>query len=191
MKTIGTANKCPWTSSLRKQLIATLFLLTGAAIYGKAILKARGSSTADTKTPGIQDITLSPRYRDWRVISVAHEGGKLNDIRAILGNDAAFQASRDRTIPFPDGAMIARLAWVYTSSEENNKVFGSNQSFIAGSATNVQLLVKDSRKFAATGGWGFAQFSKDNSTNVAVARECFACHVPAKNNDYVFTHYAP
>src|SRR5271165_274056 len=45
-------------------------------------------------------------------------------------------------------------------SEENNKAFGRPQSFVAGPATNgVQFMVKDSRKFASTGGWGFAQFN--------------------------------
>lgn len=191
MKTIETVNKHIWARTLRSRQIATLLLLAGAAIFAATAFKALASSTVDTRTPAIQDISLPPGYRDWRLISVAHEGGKLNDIRAILGNDAAFKASRGGTIPFPDGAIIARLAWAYTPSEENNKVFGSDQSFVAGSATNVQLLVKDSRKFAATGGWGFAQFSKGNPANEAVAKECFACHLPAKSNDYVFTHYAP
>src|ERR1700733_7980402 len=65
---------------------------------------------------------LPPDYRDWRLISVAHEAGNLNDIRAILGNDAAIDAYRDGKLPFPDGAIIARVAWNYVRSEENNKV---------------------------------------------------------------------
>src|SRR5208282_1699218 len=61
---------------------------------------------------------------------------------------------RDWKLPFPDGAIIARLAWSYVPSEENNKVFGDAQSFVAGEPTNVQFMVKDSKKYAATGGWG-------------------------------------
>ena len=68
--------------------------------------------------------TLPAGYRDWRLISVAHEEGKQNDIRAILGNDIAIKAYREGKLPFPDGAIIARLAWQYVSSEENNKAFG-------------------------------------------------------------------
>ncbi len=189
MKIVG---KNTWTWSGKKRQIAAVLILTGAVTLGDITFQALGSSTADATTPGVEEITLPFGYRDWKVISVAHEGGKLNDIRAILGNDAAYKASRAGTIPFPDGAMIARLAWIDTASEENDKVFGNKQSFVAGSATNVQLLVKDSRKFAATGGWGFAQFGKDRpNTNEAVAKECFVCHKPAKSNDYVFTHYAP
>lgn len=173
------------------QRVFILFLSAAAAILGAVAFKALAVPAVDTRTPGTDAIALPPGYRDWRVISVAHEAGKLNDIRAILGNDAAFKASRDATIPFPDGAIIARLAWAYTPSEANNKVFGVSQSFVAGAPTNVQFLVKDTRKFATTGGWGFAQFNTGNSANVAVAKECFACHVPAKSNDYVFTHFAP
>ena len=74
--------------------------------------------------------------------------------RAILGNDAAIQAYREGKLPFPDGAIIARLAWSYVPSEENNKVFGREQSFVAGPATNVQFMVKGSKKYAAARGMG-------------------------------------
>ena len=94
-------------------------------------------------------------------------------------------------MPFPDGTIIARLAWSYVSSEENNKVFGRSQSFVAGAATNVQFMVKDSRKYAATGGWGFAQFKDGKPDATAALKTCFPCHEPAKARDFVFTHYAP
>jgi hypothetical protein len=83
---------------------------------------------------------------------VAHEAGDFDDLRAMLGNPIAMTAFRNGTLPFPDGSIIARLAWKYVSSAENNKVFGRDQSFIAGPATNVQFMVKDSKKYAATGG---------------------------------------
>src|SRR6185369_6436921 len=64
---------------------------------------------------------LPSGYRDWRLISVAHEEGPLKDIRAILGNDIAIKAYRDGKPPYPDGTIIARLAWKHTASDENNK----------------------------------------------------------------------
>jgi len=129
-------------------------------------------------------------YRDWKLISVAHEEGKLNDIRAILGNDTAIQAYRDGKLPFPDGAMIVRLAWQYVPSEENDKAFGHAQSFVAGSPTNLQFMVKDSKKYASTGGWGFVQFN-DGKVASMDAKVCFSCHVPVKDRDFVFTRYSP
>ncbi len=120
--------------------------------------------------PRSSDVKIPPGYRDWKLISVAHEEGNLNDLRAILGNDIAIEAYRAGKLPFPDGTIIARLAWSYVPSEENNKVFGHSQSFVAGSATNVQFMVKDSRKYAATGGWGFAQFKDGKPADEATAQ---------------------
>ncbi len=91
--------------------------------------------------------------------------------------------------PFPDGAIIARLAWQYVPSEENNKAFGRTQSFVAGDPTNVQFMVKDSMKYAATGGWGFAQFNDGNPIDETGLTGCFACHVSVKSRDFVFAHY--
>ena len=78
-----------------------------------------------------------------------------------MGNDVAIKAYREAKLPFPDGAIIAALHWSHVSSEENNQVFGRSQSFVAGPSTNVQFMVKDAKKYATTGGWGFAHFNKD------------------------------
>ncbi len=155
-------------------------------------LIAFGAGRSDDEAAPLFGIKIPPEYRDWKLISVAHEEGNLNDLRAVLGNDVAIKAYREGNLPFPDGAIIARLAWSYVPSAENNKVFGRSQSFVAGDATNVQFMVKDSKKYAATGGWGFAQFKdlKPNA-NAAVLKTCFPCHVPIKARDYVFTQYAP
>jgi hypothetical protein len=63
---------------------------------------------------------------------VAHEEGDLNDLRAILGNDVAIKAYREKRLPYPDGTIIARLAWSYVPLEESTKAFGRLQSFVAG-----------------------------------------------------------
>ena len=146
---------------------------------------------ADDEAAPIFGIRIPPGYRDWKLISVAHEEGNLNDFRAVLGNDVAIKAYREGKLPLPDGAIIARLAWSYVPSEENNKVFGRQQSFVAGSPTNVQFMVKDSKKYAETGGWGFAQFKDGKPDAKADLKTCFPCHVPIKARDYVFTQYAP
>ena len=168
---------------------AVAFLLVAVA-SGLAFTPA-SSGHADEKATSNFGMTIPPGYRDWKLISVAHEAGGLNDIRAILGNDVAIKAYRGKELPFPDGTIIARLAWNYVPSEENNKVFGREQSFIAGPPTNVQFMVKDSRKYPATGGWGFAQFTDGKPINEAVSKTCFSCHEPARAADFVFTRYAP
>jgi hypothetical protein len=161
------------------------------AVAGIITFAASASGQADGAGPLYGITTMPAGYRDWRVISVAHEAGSLNDIRAILGNDIAFAAARDGKLPYPDGAIIARLAYRYVPSEENNKAFGREQSFVAGAPTNVQFMVKDSKKYAATGGWGFAQFNDGKAVDDALLKPCFGCHVPVKARDFVFTKYAP
>ena len=166
-------------------------LIAAATVASIAAFTAHAFGQPDAHTAPVFGITLPSDYRNWRVISVAHEAGNLNDLRAVLGNDIAFKAAQDKTLPFPDGAIIARLAWTYTPSEENNKVFGREQSFVAGQPTNVQFMVKDSKRYATTGGWGFAQFRDGIPADETVHKACFACHEPAKARDFVFTRYAP
>ena len=131
---------------------------------GVVVFTAPASGDADEEAAPIFGIKIPDGYRDWRLISVAHEAGNFNDLRAILGNDAAIKAYREGKLPFPDGTIIARLAWSYVPSEENDKVFGRPQSFVAGPPTNggVQFMVKDSRKYSSTGGWGFVNLTTAN-----------------------------
>jgi hypothetical protein len=123
--------------------------------------------------------------------------GKSSQLRAELGNDIAITAYREGKLPFPDGAIIAALHWNEVSSDENDKVLAKGfpgagiQSFVPGSAVNMQFMVKDSKKYAATGGWGFGDFTNGKPGADALMKTCFACHVPAKDHDYVFTRYAP
>ena len=183
-------------------IIAAGVAVVLCAFYiSQSVASARGEPASTAKAAGsagktvpIFGISMQPGYRDWRLISVAHEEGKLNDLRGILGNDIAIEAYRAGKLPFPDGAIIARIAWSYVPSEENNRAFGQSQSFVAGAPTpsHLQFMVKDSKKYAATGGWGFAQFDKDGNPAAAAAHEtCFPCHKPASARDFVFTHYSP
>jgi hypothetical protein len=169
----------------------TFWLVAVAALTSFVTNSRSASGHTDGEAAPIFGVTIPPGYRDWKLISVAHEAGNLNDFRAVLGNDAAIKAYRKEKLPFPDGAIIVRLAWNYVPSEENNKVFGQAQSFVAGAPTNIQLMVKDSTKYAATGGWGFAQFKDGKPADEAVHKTCFPCHEPGKARDFVFTHYAP
>lgn len=160
-----------------------------------AMMAGPGGAKNDYQENSATFVTnLPPGYRDWKVVSVAHEAGNLNDIRAVLGNDIAIKAYREGKLPFPEGAIVGRIAWSYVSSEENNKTFGRDQSFVAGSPTDfyLQFMVKDSKKYAATGGWGYSSFGKDcKPTAAAHMQSCYPCHQAVKSRDFVFTRYAP
>ena len=167
-------------------------LLAVAAMSIILVSTDRGTGHADEEAAPIFGVTIPPGYRDWRLISVAHEAGNLNDLRAILGNEVAIKASREGKLPFPDGTIIARLAWSYDPLAESEKAFGRLQSFVAGAPKNgVQFMVKDSKKYASTGGWGFAQFNDGKPADEAVHNTCFPCHEAIKARDFVFNRYAP
>ena len=172
--------------SVRALVVSTLLLGVSASVAARQ---------QEEQASPIYGVKLPEGYRDWTLISVAQENGKNNDIRAILGNAIAVKAFREGVRPFPDGAIIARLAWRYESSARNDSVFPAPQSFVAGAATNVQVSVKDSQRYAATGGWGYGQF-EDGRPNQdrALVQSCFACHQKLqkleKNADFVFTGYS-
>jgi hypothetical protein len=169
------------------------FLLAAVVTAGGVVaLMAPASGHADGEAATIFVTKIPPGYRDWRLISVAHEEGDLHSFAAVLGNDIAIKAYREAKLPFPDGAIIAALHYSHVSSEENNAVFGRPQSFVPGPPTNVQFMVKDSKKYASTGGWGFAHFNKDGTpADEKMLKTCFPCHQMTKATDLVFTHYAP
>ena len=171
---------------------ATLLLVAVATLAGAIAFTAHASRLADPEAAPIFVTKIPSGYRDWRLISVAHEEGNLNDLRAILGNDVAIKAAQKGALPYPDGTIIARIAWRYDLLEESEKAFGRPQSFVAGPPKNgVQFMVKDAKKYAATGGWGFAQFNDGKPADEGVHDTCLPCHEIVKARDFVFNRYAP
>ena len=183
-----------------------VFALVGVgALAGAVAATAPVSGQSDGEPAPIYGIRYFPGYRDWRLISVKRltgkqltgSGAELRQLRAELGNDLAIKAFRDGTLPFPDGAMIAALHWNENSSDADDKALALGfpgaglHSTFAGSAVNVQFMVKNSKKYGASGGWGFADFTNGKPGDEGLHAKCFPCHAPAKDHDYVFTRYAP
>lgn len=173
---------------MKRNIFVTLVALAYLAVF---FWSSTGHAGEEAKSIYVSQIPAG--YRDWRVISVAHEEGNLNSLGAILGNDVAIKAYREKTLPYPDGTIIAALHYRHAPSEENNKVFGQAQSFVPGAPTNIQFMVKDSAKYAETGGWGFGHFNAGDGKpgDEALMKTCFPCHKLTKATDLVFTHYAP
>jgi hypothetical protein len=178
-----------------------IFALIGiGSLAGAVGITVPVSGQSDGDAAPIYGIKLPQGYRDWRLISVKRltgAGGKLKQLRAQLGNDIAIAAFREGKLPFPDGSIIAPLHWNEDSSDFDNQALAAGfpdlglDSTFAGSAVNVQFMVKDSKKYAASGGWGYADFTNGKPGDQALHEKCFPCHLPAKDRDYVFTHYAP
>lgn len=159
---------------------------SGAApTVAPTIPAASGNSKYPNASP-IFGVTIPRGYRQWEVIGVSQETGALDELRAILGNPVALKAYRSGKLPFPDGAVLAKLAYKRVSSPE------FPPAFVPGAPTTVQIMVKDSKKYATTGGWGFGRFVDGRPVDEAQHRTCFACHAANVNNhDRVFTRLAP
>lgn len=131
----------------------------------------------------VADKPVFGEYKDWRVLGVSHRLDK-KFVRAILGNDVAINAARSgKTGPWPEGSIIAKLSW----KEQLHPNWPN--AVVPGEFAGAEAMVKDSKKYAETGGWGFGHWEgnklvmndKDKSAT------CFACHMPMKDHDYVYT----
>jgi hypothetical protein len=137
-------------------------------------------------------------YEDWAVIAISENGGK---IAAIMGNPAMIDAYKEGVPgngkPFPDGAKMAKIHWNPKTQETY-----PGQPTVPGTQHDVDFMVKDSKRFSDSGGWGWAAFEYDaTSDTFRPANEAdsppqdhdakcgFACHTVVQNRDYVFTEY--
>jgi hypothetical protein len=182
-----------------KRIAPIAALIAVTVLAGVAANMESGYGQSNGEASPIYGVKIPDGYRDWRLISVKRltgAGGKLKQLRAELGNDIAIKAYREGTLPFPDGSIIAALHWNEDSSEADNKDLAEGfpglglESTFAGSAVNAQFMIKDSQKYVASGGWGFADFTNGKPADLATHEKCFSCHVPGKDHDYVFTRYA-
>ena len=208
-RTIVDAPRRPTSHAASGHRRNTHLRITGIIVSTALIVL---TSVALAQAPGVDGmvapiygVKIPAGYREWPLISVARVGAPITDMRAKLANDIAVRAFREGIVPFPDGTIIARLAWSQATSDENNTAVRGvlerslspeavqkllAESFVAGPPTNVQFMVKDSIRYASTGGWGFAQFTGGKADGEPVHQTCFGCHAPAKERDYVFTRYS-
>lgn len=162
-----------------------LALATAATLFTFPSSAADKPAANDKASP-IYGVTLPEGYRKWEVVAPALEGAPLNELRVVVGNPTAMEAYKAGKLPFPDGSVLVKLAWKYTKSAE------FESALVPDHATTVQVMVKDSKKYAASGGWGYGRFINGTPADEAQHQTCFACHASrVKDRDYVFTRLAP
>ena len=160
-------------------VLAVVVLLL-IAQFGPSLVRGETARLASPIFGG----TIADGYRDWTMIAVAHEEG-LDELRGVLGNDVAVKAYQQGTLPFPDGTVLVKLAWKHVP------VAGLDGAFVTGPATTVQVMVKDAKKYASTGGWGFGRFIGGMPVDEMQHRTCVPCHeAHVKDHDLVFTRFA-
>jgi hypothetical protein len=152
----------------------------------------------DLKVPGGLAFSEFRGYEDWAVIGI-HRTDEL--MKLIVGNPVAIDAFRagipGNGKPFPDGSKMAKVEWRPKKSPD-----APYDIDVPGAIYDLDFMVKDAKRFADSGGWGYAVFKQDASgaytpadrthkpPQANDARCGSACHTIAKSKDYVFTEYA-
>jgi Cytochrome P460 len=165
--------------------LVVLVCVGAAAAFAVNVTQLTTGRADDDSSP-IFGVKIPAGYRQWELIAPSHEAGGFNELRGILGNAISIKAFSEGTLPFPDGSMLAKLAWKREPSSE------FPGAFVPGHSTTVQIMVKDSKKYASTGGWGFGRFIDGKAVDQAQHETCFGCHqANVKDHDFVFTRFAP
>ena len=166
------------------------------AVSGDRAVPAQDKYTL--KVPGGLAFSEFRGYESWQVVSISEDGPL---VAAILANPAMIKAYSEgipgNGKPFPDGAKMAKIHW----NPQKLDVFPA--ATVPGTQHDVDFMVKDSKRFADSGGWGWAVFDYDSASDRFTpgtlagkppqgndAKCGFACHTAVKTRDYVFTAYA-
>jgi len=177
-------------------LISLGITLTLCVLASTAAISAQDKYTL--KVPGGLAFSEFKGYEGWHVISISENGGLM---AVILGNPAMIDAYKagipGNAKPFPDGAKMAKIHW---NPKKNEAAPG--QPLVPSSLHDIDFMVKDSKRFADSGGWGYAEFEYDNASDAFKpgtqadqppqgndAKCGAACHTAAQKRDYVFTEY--
>ncbi|EDP74704.1 cytochrome P460 family protein [Hydrogenivirga sp. 128-5-R1-1] len=129
-------------------------------------------------------------YENWHVVATHYRTDK-NELRYIIGNDKAVEAYLKGAKKFPDGAILVKIGY----SLKKNPAFPA--SVEPDAIQRIEYMLKDSKRFKDSAGWGFARFVKDQKTgkykvfgkSARDYMQCFSCHQSVANKDYVFTDY--
>jgi hypothetical protein len=187
----------------RKNLLAmgvATAVLTGFSVFSGLAAKAVSAQDKYTlKVPGGLAFSEFKGYESWQLVSIS-QNGKL--MAAILGNPTIIEAFRagipENGKPFPDGSKMAKIHWVPKVNEN-----APGPPTVPGIQHDADFMVKDSKRFADSGGWGYAAFEHDAASDTFApattaahppqgndAKCGAACHTKAQARDFVFTEYA-
>jgi hypothetical protein len=166
--------------SMTKLIAAGLLSVLAVAVYAAVAVPEQASVA-----PAPNGIPMPEGYKDWRMLASSCRSDN-NTMRVILGNDVAVEAARaEETNPWPDGAVLAKLVWKQVAHPK------WETAAVPGDFVHVEFMIKDSERYPATGGWGFARWlgldQKPFGEDERFVQTCFGCHLPVADNDYVFT----
>ncbi len=168
-----------------RRLVLPALTVVASVLLSTVIGFPRPAGAGSDEVSPLFGVAIPDGYRTWQLVAPSHRTDN-DQIRAILANDIAMKAYREKTLPFPDGAILAKLEWKRVASGE------FPGAFVPGETVQIEFMVKDAKKYDKTGGWGFGRFKDGKAADEQAHRTCFPCHsANVKNHDIVFTRYAP
>jgi len=182
----------------RKNILISTSIAISIAVLASGAAFSAGQDKYSVKVPDGLAFSEFRGYESWQVIAVSHNGELL---AAILGNPAMIDAYKtgipDNGKPFPDGAKMAKVHWTAKKNET-----APGQPMVPGAQHDVDFMLKDTKRFAESGGWGYAEFEYDaasdkfrpgtltDSPPQGNDAKCgSACHTLAQKRDFVFTEF--
>ena len=176
--------------------MAVLAVLAGAVLYAQGQSKDANNDKYSLVSPGGIAFSDFRGYEDWSAASSARTEAALPDeiLKVIVANPTMIKAYKagvpGNGQPFPDGSMIAKLQWKPKKSTEAPFAVDVPDVF-----QQAFVMEKDSKRFAKSGGWGYAVFNYDAASDKFTPdpkslSDCgYACHTPVKAKDYIFHPY--
>jgi hypothetical protein len=178
-----------------KRTLTITMIMGGLAVLSGLAISAQDKYAL--KVPNGLAFSEFRGYEAWELVSISQDGPH---IAAILANPVMIKAYQagvpGNGKPFPDGSKMAKVHW------NPKKMEAFTAATVPGTQSNVDFMVKDSRRFADSGGWGWGAFEYDSASNTFRpgtltdkppqgndAKCGFACHTIVKTRDYVFTDY--
>ncbi len=172
------------------KFLSTPIVITAVSLTALGAGNVFASNKDTVQVPNGLAFSEFKGYEEWQMVNVSQAGDK---IEVILGNPAMIAAYKTG-LPaegkfFPDGVRMAKIHWLWKKSDVD-----PNHALVPDTLHDVDLMVRDSKRFAATGGWGYAQFNYDAATDtftpLGTGAACgYACHTIVKTKDYVFTDF--
>ncbi|MCK5830441.1 MAG: cytochrome P460 family protein [Methylococcales bacterium] len=159
--------------------------LTCLFTYSVLVSGVSHAEQKKTVAPTLNGIEFPAGYKQWQTIGISHRTDN-NSLRTILGNDTAVKAARAGKIkPWPEGSILAKVVWKQRTDEN------WPAAIVPGEFLQAEFMIKDSKKYETTHGWGFARWKgkdlKPWGESANFAQQCAACHTPVADKDYVFT----
>lgn len=173
-----------------KNIPAIAIIVVLLAVLGSMALAAQDRFTL--KAPNGVAFSEIRGYETWQVIAPSYDD---NDLKVIVGNTVMINAYKEgipgNGKPFPEGSIIVKISW----SKKKSPVYPMATE--PDTLDTVQMIVKDSKRFPETSGWGYARFLYDAASDTfkpygsdsSFAKECYQCHTIVKGRDYIFTGY--